>query len=157
MALAQPILNLKGIKRFSHCGLQFRCASFLQRWTRQTHELSTLRPTLVSSDWCQTPRSRSLSPPHLLLLSFTNHKHALTATHAQTCTHTYTSYTHPPPTHRQLSALSGTQRKMDRQELSARTLGHRVGFSLRIMNRMWSINATPIRSNDNYLSTSQSS
>lgn len=78
---------------------------------------------------------------------------ACTHTHAHTPSHTQTAGA-------SLSwrgALRGSQTKMDRQELSVRTQGHGVGFSLQIMNHMWSVNSAPIRSDDNYLSTSQSS
>lgn len=52
-----------------------------------------------------------------------------------------------------LSALRGTDRKMDWEELSVKTHRHGVSFSLHIMNHMWGINSAPIRSDDNYLCT----
>lgn len=80
-------------------------------------------------------------PPHILVR--TTHTHRLPRTDSWGVT--------------LLARSPETQRKMDRQELSVRTQEHEVGFSLQIMNHMWSVNAAPIRSDDNYLSTSQSS
>ena len=78
-----------------------------------------------------------------------------------THTHTHTNR----HTQRQLGRHSSSyapsrasQRKMDGQQLSARTQGHRVGVShLEIMIHMWSVDSASIRSEDNYLSRSHSS
>lgn len=128
-------------------------------------------PSATCQQWLMSD-ARSLSLPFpsslpLYLLFTLFHKHTPTATHAnhlQSHTRTHTN-THTLPSKTQtagaslswLAALRGAQRKMDRQELSARTQGQGVSFSLQIMKHMWGVSEAPIRSDDNYLSTSQSS
>lgn len=120
-------------------------------------------PSATCQQWLMS-NARSRSPSSVLSVPQTH-------TNCNTCKPlTYSTCTRPhthvhTPSHTQtagaslswLGALRGTQRKMDRQELSVRTQGHGVGFSLQIMNHMWSVNSAPIRSDDNYLSTSHSS
>ena len=130
--------------------------------TCQQWLMSNARSLSLSLSLCHS-LSLARSP---VLSVFTHHKHTLTATHANHHIHAYAQHIHTH-THRLphtdswgvtlLARSPETQRKMDRQELSVRTQEHEVGFSLQIMNHMWSVNSAPIRSDDNYLSTSQSS
>lgn len=127
-------------------------------------------PSATCQQWLMfNGLSLSLSPSPLFSLFRKSQTH--THTNCNTCkpltrihldTHTTHTHTHMrvyTPIHTQtagaslfwLGTLRGTQREMDRQELSVRTQGHRVGFSLQIMNHMWSVNSAPVRSDDNYL------
>ncbi len=90
-------------------GMECRCTSFPRRWTRQTHELSTLHPPHVSNDWCPTP-DLSLSSLFSLFHKLQTHTNCYTCK-PLACEHSYThtlvhTNVHTPPTHRQLGRHS---------------------------------------------------
>lgn len=94
-------------------------------------EMNTSEPWAVSapSTTCQEwlMSSANPHPPCLCSLSFTNNVHQL---QPGSRAHTGCSYRTFGEWHCWLHALRGTQRKMDRQELSAGRQAHQVSLSL---------------------------